>query len=228
MALRSLIAVIALVAAGIVALTVPGHRALAGDSEESCFDKPVTKVLAVGESYRIRRAGEVVFGLGNNTVQGSSHNDTICFQDFSDNNFAFGSTGTDFIAIDGAHSEAHGGTGDDLIVGFGGASAWGDAGNDSLNLSGEYDENSEPLAPTKIADGGSGSDLILFSLAEKVIGGGGADGINGFDADSVDAGSGNDWISGVGLGSVNCGSGRDRLDGSDIGTIVACETGNAV
>ncbi len=223
MTIRRSFAVVALVAAGIAALSVFAHRTSAQEPI-TCFDGPVTKIVPAGETYRIRRSSEVVLGLGNNTIHGSTGDDTICFADDSTNNVAFGSTGDDVIIILGATSVAHGGAGSDTIIGFLAASAFGDSGADSLNLSGDL----EHAIRIAIADGGSGNDVILFHFVDRVIGGPGADGLNGFDANVIEGDSGNDWISTFsfeGLVDVNCGSGRDRLDGSQFDTVVSCETG---
>ena len=107
--------------------------------------------------------------------------------------------------------EAHGGDGDDtLIGGYGFNYLYGDAGNDTLT-GGDFGND---------IDGGLGNDTIK--------GGAMADYIFGRDGDDIiDAGNGNNYVDGgVGNDTIKCGVGDDSIVGGDGNDSIDAGAGN--
>jgi Ca2+-binding RTX toxin-like protein len=107
--------------------------------------------------------------------------------------------------------EAHGGDGDDtLIGGYGYNYLYGDAGNDTLTGS-DFGNRIE---------GGAGNDTITSgAMADTIFGGDGDD--------TIDAGNGNNYVDGgIGKDSIKCGIGDDSIVGGDGDDAIDAGAGN--
>lgn len=107
--------------------------------------------------------------------------------------------------------EAHGGDGDDkLIGGYGYNYLYGDAGNDTLTGS-DFGNHIE---------GGAGNDTITGGAMADIIFGGDGD-------DTIDAGNGNNYVDGgIGKDSIKCGIGDDSILGGDGDDTIDAGAGN--
>jgi Ca2+-binding RTX toxin-like protein len=196
------------------------------DTLESTFSDRANGVnfntAVLGQASSIGGPNLVFSSINVYNIDGSSHNDTITGGVGNDS--LFGSSGDDTLI---------GKAGDDLIAtGFGGGSAVGGAGMDTLNAvfldrvsgvdfrSSTLGQASSSGGPTLIFSGFEVYDIYGSSYDDTITGGAGSDTIYGIEGDDTISGrGGDDSLSlGTGGGRANGGAGQDSLtaDFSDL------------
>jgi len=163
------------------------------------------------------------------TLNGTSKNDILFGSTGAD--VINGKGGNDIICGNGGVDEIHGGSGEDWIEAVDGSTVYGDAGGDTIWVSGNYDSfEAAGVSFGGAGYGGSGSDEIYASNGAIADGGSGSDYIQLANSPSAYGGSGSDHIySYYGIPYVvDCGTGNDvyehEVSISGNGTnIISCE-----
>lgn len=155
-------------------------------------------------------------GKGEDKLYGGQENDRLWGSD--DHDMLYGGTGNDSLYGGHDNDNLWGGDGDDLLHSGNGYATWvqnlhGEAGNDTLDLTGAYGGG---------AYGGTGNDFIwgggmVASANLNVFGGDGDDRMRGAKGPTTEStlrgGNGNDWIDGslVGIDTLYGDAGHDLL-----------------
>jgi len=94
-------------------------------------------------------------GYGDDRLEGGDGDDHL--DDYSGHNLLYGGAGNDVLAmqIEGSSGVLDGGEGDDLLLGIGGMTFLGGAGNDTIRIA-----QRSTRATTSLVDGGDGDDTI--------------------------------------------------------------------
>jgi Ca2+-binding RTX toxin-like protein len=211
MKIRAGVAVLGLVLATVAVIASPARHAAA--VSYWCNGYEATVVLDIGENYNGTSHADVVYGLGDNVINGNGGNDWICV--VGEGSVVHGNSGNDYLSTDDdGVADLYGDSGnDELHARNAGTRAWGGSGNDYIH--GWHPD---------YVDGGSGNDYIYEGHVITVHGGSGGDYIVLYYlADEVFGDSGSDRIYANHVDFVNCGSGRDHYAFDNVGSSVGCE-----
>jgi Ca2+-binding RTX toxin-like protein len=209
MKIRAGIAVLGLLLAA--AIASPARPALAGNQVD-CGDDPASVILDVGEDYNGTSHPDVIYGYGDNIINGNGGDDSICVE--GEGSVVHGNSGNDLLEIiDGGVADLYGDGGNDTIYVFNwGSNAWGGSGNDSI-----YGEDATSI------DGGSGNDYINAGFIGTIHGGSGGDYFSVGYIGELFGDSGNDRVYVYYADSVDCGSGRDVYSFFGVSNFTSCE-----